>query len=36
MNRRFVLRKEELLADCEVGPEAFTGIGGGGGAIKVP
>ena len=26
MDRRFTLRKEELLADSEVGPEAFTDI----------
>ena len=26
MERRFELRKEELLADCRVGPDAFDGI----------
>jgi SRSO17 transposase len=26
MERRFELRKEELLADCQVGPDAFDGI----------
>src|SRR6266702_3062757 len=26
MERRFQVRKEELLAGCQVSPEAFTGI----------